>query len=196
MEKQQSPDLPQPAGLPQQRERAISMLSESFAHNFLELEEFERRIEVAQAARTVKELAALIEDLPAEVSEPASSPPALPQGEQEILGLLSTRRFSGKWLNRRTVSARGLMCSMILDYRDLELPPGETELKLKTLMSEVSIRVPPDLRVELDVMPVMAEIREKGPVRHDAEPRQSSSRQSVLRISGLIIMSELVVRAK
>ena len=85
---------------------------------------------------------------------------------------------------------------MILDYRDLELPPGETELKLKTLMSEVSIRVPPDLRVELDVMPVMAEIREKGPVRHDAEPRQSSSRQSVLRISGLIIMSELVVRAK
>jgi hypothetical protein len=56
-------------GLPAQRERTIRILSECFARNLLEMEEFEHRVSRAHQAESVQDLAGLIDDIPGELAE-------------------------------------------------------------------------------------------------------------------------------
>ncbi len=218
------------AGLPLQRERAVVMLSESFAKNYLELEEFERRIDLAQKARSLKELAGLISDLPAEfdpnqavdlsietgsvrdrrtagsravngrakrrssaghLSRRSAQVPAFTKSEKRILSIMSSRHFRGQWLDSRAVVIRSLMSSVDLDFRDIALPAGVYTIEIGTVMGSVTITVPPELAVELEVIPIMGETKEKGGVRHNA-----AAGNAVLRVTGFIVMGEVIVRVR
>jgi len=186
------------------RERAVAILSEGFARNLLQIEEFERRVSEAHAARTLAELDRLIDDIPEElhlISSPArtgsprEAPPRareLASEEQGVQGVMMSRALRGDWLRSRVVAVRTLMSSTELDFRGVEMPPGEVEIRVACLMSTVLITVPEELPVQADVTPVLGEIKEGRRVRATS-PRHSGP---CLRITGVAVMSEIKIRAR
>jgi hypothetical protein len=163
------------------------------------MEEFERRVSQAHQARSVQELARLIDDIPgvlAEAPEKIPEPAAvrstvLREGEQPVYGIMMSRRLRGQWLKSRTVNSRILMSSLEFDFRDLDLPPGIFEINLLALMSSVTVTVPADLPVQLEVVPFLGEVREGRRVK-TVIPKKGPG----IRITGFVIMGDVKVRTR
>jgi len=200
-------DLPQqePAkrrsvvGLPAQRERTIKILSECFAGNLLEMEEFERRVSLAHQAGSVQDLARLIDDIPGDLAEAEQQTPepastrsiVLQEDEQPVYGIMMSRRLRGQWLKCRTVNARTLLSNLEFDFRDLELPADIVEINILGLMSGVVITVPQDLPVQLEVVPILGEVKESRRV-NTSLPKKGPG----VRITGFVMMGEVKVRVR
>jgi len=202
-------DLPEPepdveprrsvVGLPAQRERTIKILSDCFARNLLEMDEFERRITRAHQARSVQDLARLIDDIPGEMVETAEAEERKPSApsltlrddEQPVYGIMMSRRLRGRWLKCRTVNSRVLMSNLEFDFRDLDLPSDIIELNVVALMSSVVVTVPEDLPVQLEVVPILGEVKEGRRVKATV-----SGRGPGVRITGFAVMGEVKVRVR
>ena len=196
---QEPPKRRSVVGLPAQRERTIKILSECFAGNLLEMEEFERRVSLAHQAGSVQDLARLIDDIPGDLAEAVEETPepastgsiVLREEEQPVYGIMMSRRLRGQWLKCRTVSARTLLSNLEFDFRDLELPAEIVEINILGLMSGVVITVPPDLPVQLEVVPILGEVKEGRRV-NTSMPKRGPG----IRISGFVIMGEVKVRVR
>ena len=68
MEKDNIPAIRRVAGLPRKREETVEILSECYARDLIELDEYERRIDLIHDAATLDDLEALLSDVPADVS--------------------------------------------------------------------------------------------------------------------------------
>jgi hypothetical protein len=196
---QEPPKRRSVVGLPAQRERTIKILSECFAGNLLEMEEFERRISLAHQAGSVQDLARLIDDIPGDLAEAVEETPepastrniVLQEDEQPVYGILMSRRLRGQWLKCRTVSARTLMSTVEFDFRDLELPADIVEINILGLMSSVVVTVPPDLPVQLEAVPILGEVKEGRRV-NTRMPKKGPG----VRITGFVMMGEVKVRVR
>jgi hypothetical protein len=201
---EQFPQRRSVVGLPAKRERTIRILSECFARNLLEMEEFERRVSLAHQAHSVQDLARLIDDIPAELAEepeqapsvqtprPVSGGPvALREQEQPVYGIMMSRRLRGRWLKSRTVASKTLMSSVEFDFRDLELPREIVEINVLALMSSVVVTVPPELPVQTEVVPVLGEVKESRRLKTSL-PKNGPG----IRLTGLAVMSEVKVRTR
>jgi len=186
-------------GLPAQRERTVQILSECFAKNVLEMEEFERRVSLAHQARSVQELSRLIDDIPGELVEAPEELPERASGrrillrgdEQPVYGIMMSRRCRGQWLKSRTVSTRALMSSLEFDFRDLELPSEIVEINVLALMSSITITVPESLPVAVEVVPILGEVKEGKRVKTGV-PKGGPG----IRITGFVMMSDVKVRTR
>ena len=186
-------------GLPAQRERTIRILSDCFAGNLLEMDEFERRIAQAHQARSVQELARLIDDIPGEMLEsakseqrkPASPSITLREDEQPVHGIMMSRTLRGRWLKCRTVSSKVLMSNLELDFRDLDLQEQIVEVNVLALMSSIVITVPQDLPVQVEVVPVLGEVKESRRVNTSIAGRGPG-----VRLTGFAVMGEVKVRVR
>ena len=186
-------------GLPAQRERTIKILSECFAKNLLEMEEFERRVSLAHQASSVQDLARLIDDIPGDLAEeavesrePAASRSiALREDEQPVYGIMMSRRLRGRWLKCRTVNSRTLMSTLEFDFRDLQLPADIVEINVLAVMSSVVVTVPPELPVQLEVVPILGEVREGRRVN-----TVLSKKGPGVRVTGFVIMGDVKVRTR
>ena len=186
-------------GLPARRERTIKILSECFAKNFLEMEEFERRVSLAHQASSVQDLARLIDDIPGDLAEeavesrePAASRSiALREDEQPVYGIMMSRRLRGRWLKCRTVNSRTLMSTLEFDFRDLQLPADIVEINVLAVMSSVVVTVPPELPVQLEVVPILGEVREGRRVN-----TVLSKKGPGVRVTGFVIMGDVKVRTR
>jgi hypothetical protein len=186
-------------GLPAQRERTIKILSECFAKNLLEMDEFERRVSLAHQAGSVQDLARLIDDIPGDLAEQADQSPepaatgsiVLQEEEQPVYGIMMSRRLRGQWLKCRTVNSRILMSTLEFDFRDLQLPADVVEINILGLMSSVVVTVPADLPVQLEVVPILGEVKEGRRV-NTRVPKTGPG----VRITGFVVMGEVKVRAR
>jgi len=196
---QEPPKRRSVVGLPVQRERTIKILSECFAGNLLEMEEFERRVSLAHQAGSVQDLARLIDDIPGDLAEAVEETPepactrsiVLQEDEQPVYGIMMSRRLRGQWLKCRTVNARTLLSNLEFDFRDLELPAEIVEINILDLMSSVIITVPPDLPVQLEAVPILGEVKEGRRV-NTRMPKKGPG----VRITGFVIMGEVKVRVR
>ncbi len=196
---QEPPKRRSVVGLPAQRERTVKILSECFARNLLEMEEFERRVSLAHQAGSVQDLARLIDDIPGDLAEAEQQTPepastrsiVLQEDEQPVYGIMMSRRLRGQWLKCRTVSARTLMSTVEFDFRDLELPADIVEINILGLMSSVVVTVPPDLPVQLEAVPILGEVKEGRRV-NTSMPKKGPG----IRITGFVMMGEVKVRVR
>jgi hypothetical protein len=186
--------LPQ-VTLKQQREQTIALLCEHFAQDRLEVEEFETRLDRAHRATTAAELEALLQDLPAP-APPAPTPTpardALARGTRAVADAVRDSRTllafmggverRGRWTPARRNIVIAIMGGAALDFREVALPPGQTEVFIFCLMGGAEIIVPPTLAVDASGIAIM------GGFEHSSAPPPADPDAPVLRINGFCLM--------
>ena len=196
----------QPGALsPEERQATVDRLCTHFAQDAIGTTDFERRLDIAYAARTRAELVALEEDLPSlpgetraavlvgpPVShEPARGDeyggvpvdPARPIRESALLvSIWGGTERKGSWVPPRRLNAVTVMGGTDLDFRQATFATGEVSVRLFTLMGGVDIVVPPGVRVEWGGIALMGGVSMPEP---DTAPAPDAP---VIRISGLVCM--------
>lgn len=184
------------AGLTRQREETVARLCEHFARDELTMEELERRLDLAHAAGSARELDGLVAGLPAlrAQTQPAvREPPAatLEPATDVIVGVLGGAERRGGWTPGSRVVAVGVMGGVDLDFRDARLRPGVTDVIVVGFMGGVDIVVPPDLPVEIQGMGVMGGFGHPADARQPRRPgtpEDYRGGESLLRIRGVALM--------
>ncbi len=184
--------------LRQVRERSIARLTEAFAHDVLDMDEFERRLSIAHRSSSGEELATLTADLQAE-EEPATTALAAPavvapqsvRQRQRLLLIMGGTSRRGPWTPPRTLRIIALMGGAELDFREAALAPGVTEVHITAVMGGVSIVVPPHLAVEMDGSAILG-----GFEHSDRAPTDPDPDRPVLRVHGLAVMGGVHIETR
>jgi hypothetical protein len=179
------------------REKVIGALQEHFAHDALDVDEFERRVTLAHTSESQQAILALLDDLPVLADGSARAPRAalVPAAEvrptQTLRAVMSSTERRGPWSVPRHMRARATMSSMVLDFRDARLPAGPVEVDLRAVMSSVEIIVPPGLAVETEGAAVM------GTFEHiDRAPAHADPEAPLLRVRGLTVMGSVEIKMR
>jgi hypothetical protein len=170
----------------QQREKAIEKLCEHFAADHIQADELERLIDRAHTARSLAELQALVTNLPvlADKAQAGASIPAKHvELHQTIVAIMGGADRKGSWAPAKLTRVFALMGGASLDFRDVRMPPGTTEVQIAAIMGGVEIIVPPGLRVACDGIGIMGGFEQSGAVGADV-PDDGP----LLRITGLALM--------
>jgi hypothetical protein len=177
------------------RERVIAALQEHFAHDALDVDEFERRVTLAHTSEVVADIEALVADLPLLATPTLPSPQralvaaADVRPSQTVFGVMSSTRRAGPWTVPRRMRVRGLMSSTVLDFREARFSTGPVDVEVRAMMSSVEIIVPPGLAVETHGAAFMGTFDEveRAPAHPDPEA-------PLLRVHGLAVMSAVEIR--
>jgi hypothetical protein len=179
------------------RDRAIAVLGEAFAHDALDVEEFERRVTVAQTSPSLAEVEALTADLPAEaraapaVPERALVPTSQVRPAGQIVSVMGEARRTGSWTVPRKLTVVSVMGGAKLDFRNARLPTGVIDLRVTSVMGGVEIIVPPHLAVEADGVAIM------GGFDHvERAPDVPDPAAPLLRIRGVVVMGGVEVEMR
>jgi hypothetical protein len=208
-------DRPVPQhSLKEHRERTIRALCEHFAHDHLEVEAFEKRLDLAHRSRGAADLDALLQDLPALRAQPSARglEPGRLVGDpdyardmvkrgsravreavrdtQTLLAVMGGVERRGQWTPARKTVVIAVMGGADLDFRDVQLPPGETEVFVVCLMGGAEIVVPPDLPVDASGIAIM------GGFAHASPPSRPESGASRLRVHGFCLMGGVDIHVR
>ncbi len=172
------------------RERAIAALSDGFANDALDVDEFERRVTLAHTSDSPEEIAALTTDLPASTTALAKATVALaparadegvaPETVYAIFGGVDRR---GTWNVPRRWRVVAAFGGAQLDLREARFPTGVIDLEVKAVFGGVQIIVPPGLAVEVHGTAIMGGFQDVN--RAPAHPDPDAP---LLRIHGLALM--------
>ena len=190
----------------------IEALSDHFANDALSVEEFEERLELAHRATALEQLDPLLEDL--EVVESPNTTgdatddappdsqalavvekrdlPAIPRPqERQVKSIMSSIRREGEWRVPETLRVLAVMGEAQIDFRDVHLPPGITEVHARSIMGSIEIIVPPALAVECEGNAWLGEFQEmyRAPTHRDPE-------EPLLVVSGTAVLGELKIETR
>jgi hypothetical protein len=191
--------------LRERREEVISLLTEQFSRDTLDLDELERRLDLAHRADTVIALDALVTDLAASGAQRTTAvtvPGAGRAVDETALARWPARKRMtavfggiekhGPWVCPRNVQIVAVFGGAEIDLREAELAPGVTELKIVAVFGGVELTVPPWLSVEVDdttaILGGFEEIH-RAPLSPEADRR-------VLRISGTAVLGGVEIQTR
>ncbi|HEX2166410.1 MAG TPA: LiaF domain-containing protein, partial [Longimicrobiales bacterium] len=99
-----------------------------------------------------------------------------------LLAFMGGVERRGNWSPGKKNVVMALMGGADLDFREVALPPGETEVFIFAMMGGVDIVVPPDLNVDASGIAIM------GGFGHASSTRNPDPAAPVLRINGFCFM--------
>ncbi len=175
---------PEEGGLEARRQAVIDVLKDRFARGEIELAEYELRVTAAAEARRAGDLAALVSDLTRR-----AAPPNLPEAKQQFVTVMSSRNQRGDWLQADAVVVYGLMGSVSLDFTEVRPGDHPVVVEVRCMMTEVSLKVPAGMPVQMDVDTFMAEASVHRSV--SAEPVSGPG----IIVRGVAVMSTVSARA-
>ena len=171
------PDRAAQARVHDARERAIATLSDGFANDALDVDEFERRVTLAHTSESAEEIAALTSDLPAATTALAKATVALapataddgvaPETVYAIFGGVDRR---GTWNVPRRWRVVAAFGGAQLDLREARFPTGVIDLEVKAVFGGVQIIVPPGLAVDVDVSSFAGNVEARHRVAATPDP--------------------------
>jgi len=180
-------------------ERAGLLLSDRYAEQSISERDFESLLARLRDATDIASVDAVVEELHLIPRESADLPdvqreqrrPSLPSDERRLLAVMSETKRKGRWEVPRLLRVRALMAEVKLDFRETDIPHGLT-IDVHALMSQVTVIVPRDVIVDLDVFALMGSADNNAPEGRDVWP---GARR--IRISGSATMAEVkvIVRA-
>lgn len=196
------PTAPNLVSLRDCRERAIAQLSDAFANDVLDVEEFERRLTLAHRATSISEVEQIVADLGAPVLERTSSATIATSvravhvsgGETStdtVMAVFGGVERSGSWTPPLRLNATAVMGGIVLDFREAVLPPGTTEVHVVAAMGGVQLIVPPNLSVEVSGTAIF------GGFGHvERIPAQADPDRPLLRVHGIAFFGGVAVETR
>lgn len=143
------PDPKQPAliATPLARDQTIAALQEHFARNHLEMDAFERRVELCERARSQSELNQALLGLP-----PLEALVAADAGRvtTTIQAMFASATRRGRFRVPTRLRVRAVLGNVELDLSEAELPAQEVVLEVGALFGSVTIIVPEGLAVDCE----------------------------------------------
>ncbi len=185
------------------REQVIALLSKSFTDDLFDVDELDRRLDLAHSATSLAALDELVVDLagadkPSTTTALATITPATlvrddpnRPARRNVWCVMSGIDRKGRWLVPRAMRVRCFWGGGILDYRDADFGPGVTELHVIAVMGGMQIIVPPGLSVDVDASAIMGGFDE----RHRAAPNPDPDRP-ILRITGFAMMGGVSIETR
>lgn len=183
------------------RKRVVDFLAEQYAIDALELEEYERRVELAERADSFEALQELIADLetgvvdPPEAIVPVEAAPstALVPADQvparrSLVAVFSSVSRKRGWTVPRELKVVSVFGEAELDFRQAQLGAGVTEVVATAVLGSVHIIVPPDLPVHVDGSGVLGEFDEANLGNQPPTDAAAS-----LRIKGLAVLGHVEI---
>ena len=178
------------------RERAAEVLREAAGQGRISMDELDERLELAYAAKTYADLAAVTGDLPqgGAALAPASSTAAASRiggtpGSTFSLAILSGARRSGAWVVPPRYVAVAVMGGVELDLREARFTEPEVTLHAYTLMGGIQITVPEDVDVDVSGIAFMG-----GFDHHASGPGVPGAPR--VKVVGFALMGGVEVRRK
>ncbi|MEI9941525.1 MAG: DUF1707 domain-containing protein [Pseudomonadota bacterium] len=190
---------PKRAALRAGRAQAIERLTNGFTRDELGLEEFEERLNRAYAADAVADLEALVSDLSAETVAIVFDAEVAPTGNSRLvpispapraLAILGSVERRGQ-LAARVSGALAVLGSVVIDLRDVRMPPGVSTLQVSTVLGSIEIIVPPNLAVESAGASILGSFEGIQRVPRDPDPDLP-----VLRVQGRAVLGSIEVRTE
>jgi hypothetical protein len=179
------------------REQVISRLSDGYANELFDVEELERRLDLAHAASTVAELEALVGDL-----APITSTALVPRATQAIDDprraetkklrvIISSVERHGRWTVPRTLEVRVFWGNVVLDFREASLGAGVTTIDVRVTMGNLEVILPPQLAIDVDVSSFAGNVEERHRVPPDGDPARP-----ILEIVGAVRFGNLEITTR
>jgi hypothetical protein len=184
--------------LRERREQVIAVLTEQFSRDTFELDELERRLDLAHRADSIAALDTLVVDLDVAASTTALAAPAVDDAtlatwprRKRLTAILGGFEKRGAWTCPRHVSVTAVMGGAEVDLREAEMAPGVTEMNVIAIMGGVELIVPPWLSVEVDATAILGGFEELHRAPTTPEPGRR-----VLRITGVAIMGGVSIETR
>lgn len=189
------------------RQVTIDALMEHFANDVMDVEEFERRVEIAHRATSADELKGLLKDLPGGGDLPARpvsgggaeivhtreytvTSGAQREDKTYVVAVLGGSSRRGRWTPARKNYAVAVMGGAELDFREAVFGPGVTEVHVYAMCGGVDIIVPPGINIESRGIALL------GGFDHSADSIAGDPNQPTLRITGVALMAGVDVSVR
>ena len=137
------------------REQAADVLREAAGHGRITMDELDERLELAYAAKTYADLAAVTRDLPSPAQAPGAVQPAMaariggtPRATSSV-AIMSGARRTGRWVVPPSYVAVAVMGGIELDLREAQFSQPEVTIHAYTMMGGIEITVPDDIDVDV-----------------------------------------------
>ena len=138
------------------RDQTAEVLREAAGQGRISMDELDERLELAYAAKTYADLAAVTRDLPQDGAalSPVSGAAApsriggTPRNKFSI-AIMSGARRMGSWVLPQSYVAVAVMGGIELDLREARFSEPEVTLHAYTLMGGIQITVPEDVEVDV-----------------------------------------------
>jgi Cell wall-active antibiotics response 4TMS YvqF/Domain of unknown function (DUF1707) len=177
------------------RDQVIARLSDAYTQDLFDVDELDRRLDLAHNASTVAELDALVADLgtsTALVVQPslALDDPGRPQ-TKSLRVIMSSVERRGAWIVPKQLTTRVFWGSAELDFREASLGSGVTTIDVRVTMGSLEIILPPTLAIDVDVSSIMGSVesRHRAPAEHDPT-------RPFLRVTGSVVMGSVEVTTR
>jgi hypothetical protein len=184
------------------REQVIARLSQSYAEDVFDVDELERRLDLAHGARRVADLDALVADLGELAPSAAPStalvlagPTAIDDPDRadakKLRVVLSAVERRGRWSVPRRLDLRVLWGNAELDFREASLGPGTTTIHVRVFMGNFEVVLPPNLAIDVDVSSFAGSVTERHRVPPEADPARP-----LIRIVGTVRFGNLEITTR
>jgi hypothetical protein len=183
------------------RVAARARLGEGYAHDLLDADELDRRLDALEQAATTADVAVLVDDLaaPVAVIDPAVGPTEAPSlalvpldqvaPAARIRAYFAETKRVGPWMPARDNEVRAVFASVRLDLREAQLAPGVTHFAVDVVMAELELIVPPGLPVDVECSALFGEVDQDEAV--SGTPMGSDAR---IRVTGRVWFGSISVR--
>ena len=177
------------------REQTAGVLREAASHGRITMDELDERLELAYAAKTYADLAAVTQDLPGPAQTMSAVQPAMagriggtPRSKFSV-AIMSGARRMGRWVVPPTYVGVAVMGGIELDLREAQFSEPEVTIHAYTLMGGIEITVPEDVDVDVSGVAFM------GGFDHNATGPGAPGAPRV-RVIGFALMGGVDVRRK
>ena len=201
-----------PAQLDAERERTVALLSDRFADDSLDVDEFDRRVAAAHDATSSDALAQIVADLAgakatntaiAKTTTTVTTTTTTTTTDHAMIVRDDPHRSEavslsaifggvdrrGRWSVPKKMTLRCVMGGMQLDFREADFAPGVTELHITCIMGGLEMILPPDVQVDAACTSIMGGVDARHPGTAPTAPNAPR-----IRITGTLIMGGIDVQ--
>jgi Cell wall-active antibiotics response 4TMS YvqF len=176
------------------RAAVVTRLSDAYAADLFDVDELDRRLDLAHSVGTVAELDTLTEDLgepttslvlasSMQVADDANRPPT-----KRLRVIMSSVEREGRWIVPKETALRILWGNAALDFREASLAPGTTTIDVRVTMGSLELILPPELAIDVDVSSVMGSVEQRHRLPIEPDPSRP-----MLRVTGRVLMGNLEI---